>query len=574
MLETAHPMLLSLAALLIALLLDAVWQWPVAYHPLSLFKILTIKMGDKVVPSQRYSPLQHIISGSLGAIFLVVPLCLLLLTIRSLAELPHLFDLLILLVIIDFGRVQQYYQGVLSAERKQQKLLARETLSKIVKRDTAPLSDIGIAKAAVEGLILRFHYQYMVTIILYLVAGSVVALAYRLLLEVAWHWHCRDPKFALFVRPVRAILAVIQGITLPLTFVLISLTNNPFSVLSALFRAPLRSISAWVLAAFGGALGIRLSGPAIYQGHKLRFAKVGGSKEIKLSDLVYAKRAVERLKILVIAMVMIVVGFAVASVYAADNQKRHQRIIALAPHLTEWVYSLGMENQLVAVSEYSDYPAAAKSLPRVANYQGADLKKIIALAPTLVLAWEGGNKAQDIARLHSLGINVFVSKPLRPVDIGEELAQLAELLGVPERGLQHQRELRKQLDSIRQAYQQTPKLRAFYYLWTTPLMTVGPNAWANQLLGYCNSETIFANAEVDYPQVSMKEVILRQPDILVAASSDNVTQQEIFWRDKRDVLKAPLITAEPDILSRFTLRLPPALAQLCESIHANVISEN
>lgn len=315
MLETANPFFLSVCVLLIALLVDTVWQWPVAYHPLSLLQILANKMGNKVVPSASYAKSQHVISGMLGAMLLVVPLCLLLLTIRSLAEIPSLFDLLVLLVIIDFGRTQQYYNAVLLAERKKQKLLARETLAKLVKRDTATLSDIGIAKAAVESLVLRFHHQYIMSVVIYLVAGSVAALAYRMLLEITWQWHFRTPKFAFFVRPARAMVGALQSLLLVVTLFLIGLTNNPLTSFGALLRAPVKNCSAILLAAFGGALGVSLSGPAIYQGSKLRFPKVGGKREIKLSDLVYAKRAVDRLRILVIAIVVIAVAWLGAFYY-------------------------------------------------------------------------------------------------------------------------------------------------------------------------------------------------------------------------------------------------------------------
>lgn len=106
-----------------------------------------------------------------------------------------------------------------------------------------------------------------------------------------------------------------------------------------------------------------------------------------------------------------------------------QRIVSLAPHTTELVYSLKAENRLLAVSDYSDYPEAAKALPRIASYQGVNFEALVKLQPDLVLVWQGGNKPQDIQRISSLGYRLFISSPQHPADIADEVEALGELLG-------------------------------------------------------------------------------------------------------------------------------------------------
>ncbi|GGW97809.1 helical backbone metal receptor [Alteromonas halophila] len=251
---------------------------------------------------------------------------------------------------------------------------------------------------------------------------------------------------------------------------------------------------------------------------------------------------------------------------ALSAQAGNERIVSLAPHLTEWVYSLEQEHALLAVSAYSNYPAAAKKLPRVADYQGADLSAIATLDPTLILAWEGGNRPQDIARLQSLGYDVFVSRIDQPVDIASEIERLAMRLGVKNQAIPLTQHFRQALIGLRNRYQTASPMAAFYYSWTAPLMSIGSSAWPNKLLNICGATTIFADSPADYPQVSLQQVIQRQPDVLIAASNKDQAEHQTFWAPHRKVLTAPLITVNPDITSRFTLRLPAELSKLCASL--------
>lgn len=252
----------------------------------------------------------------------------------------------------------------------------------------------------------------------------------------------------------------------------------------------------------------------------------------------------------------------------ANSVFAEQRIVTLAPHLTEWAYSLDVGDSLVGVSAYSDYPDAAKALPQVADYNGVNFRALMALSPDLVLAWDGGNKPQDIARLKQLGYTVFLSSVHTPDDIADELEALGKLVNKGPHATTLASAFRARLSQLRRKYQRTETMPVFYYSWTSPLMTVGDNAWANRLLSVCGARTIFSDAPSDYPQVSLQEVLKRQPALLIAATRSSAQQANVFWEPHRNVLQVPLITVDPDVTSRFTLRLIPALSALCNSVAA------
>ncbi len=260
-----------------------------------------------------------------------------------------------------------------------------------------------------------------------------------------------------------------------------------------------------------------------------------------------------------IALLLLVTVF-ITPLHAAE------RIVTLSPHLTEWMYSLGAEDRLVGVSAFSDYPPAASDKPVIADYQGVDFTALMALEPDLVLAWGGGNKPQDIARLKSLGLEVYISQPQTLDDIGTELLEVAALTGQTDIGQTLVTGYRHELEQIKQKYQQLATVKVFYYMWSQPLMTIGKGAWANKILASCGAESVFIDSPIDYPEVSVKQVLLRQPALLIAASEQSVETLEHFWTPHRSVIKAPLVTADANALHRFTLRITQAIDTLCQRI--------
>jgi iron complex transport system substrate-binding protein len=106
-----------------------------------------------------------------------------------------------------------------------------------------------------------------------------------------------------------------------------------------------------------------------------------------------------------------------------------QRIISLAPHLTETLFAAGAGERVVGSVEYSNYPPAAAAIARVGSYAQIDLERVIALRPDLIIGWQSGNAAAHLARLRALGFAVYVSQPDRIEDVASEIERLGVLAG-------------------------------------------------------------------------------------------------------------------------------------------------
>lgn len=256
-------------------------------------------------------------------------------------------------------------------------------------------------------------------------------------------------------------------------------------------------------------------------------------------------------------------------------ESKQQRIVSLSPHLTEMVFALGREKQLVAVSDYSDFPysqgcmdeACTTKLPSVANYQGADIASIIRLKPTLILAWDGGNKAQDIARLKQLGYPVFSSAPANIEELMEETLALGKMLNAVKVSLKLHANMVAQIQSIKSQYADK-STNALYYMNEQPLSGMGSDVWINSLLSLCNINNIYAALPAAYAQFSLADIIRKQPEVIIAATQQTLNSVNAFWAPHQPVYQPRIVTANPDALHRFTPRALVEVAVLCKKVHS------
>ncbi len=288
-----------LLVLWLAIAIDAIWRWPQRTHPLTFMRYLLRQMGRKVLPSADYGPTQHYISGALAATVLLSPLVICLALLVYMAEYPVFFEAFTLVVLLDFGYQRQQYNKVLKSIGRNKKSLSREMVSTMTARQCDTLTDVGIAKAAIEALWLKFLYLYCGVIFYFIIAGPIGALIYRLLLLTSWQWHYRAKGMSYFAMPVRRVVSFLVIPPAVIGGMLTLMVNHPFRAVKAMKHAPVKDKTSLLLALLGGMLNIKLGGPAIYDNKKYRYPRVGGSKEVKYSHMLLARSTIVYAMILV-----------------------------------------------------------------------------------------------------------------------------------------------------------------------------------------------------------------------------------------------------------------------------------
>lgn len=245
-------------------------------------------------------------------------------------------------------------------------------------------------------------------------------------------------------------------------------------------------------------------------------------------------------------------------------------IISLAPHVTELLFAAGAGKQVVGVVSFSDFPAAAKTLPLVGAYNAFDLEAILALKPDLVIAWKSANPAASLEKLRAMSIPVFVSEPLQLEDVASNLERFGVLAGTSTVANVASAQYRKRLNELRSKYSHKASVSVFYQIWHQPLMTVNGEHIISQVIELCGGRNVFAGLPALAPKISLEPVLLKDPEVIVAGNSalnhPGWKEEWRRWPNMRAVKNDHLFYVNPDIIQRHTPRILKGAELLCRQL--------
>jgi len=244
-----------------------------------------------------------------------------------------------------------------------------------------------------------------------------------------------------------------------------------------------------------------------------------------------------------------------------------QRIISLAPHTTELLFAAGAGSKVVGVSEYSDYPEAAKHLPSVGSSTALDLERIIASKPDLVVFWGSGNSQAQVAKLRAAGIAVFESEPREFNDIATSLERLGTLAGTTSAAQPAADAFRAHLQQLQNQYAHRPPIKVFFEVWRSPLMTLNDQHLTSKAIQLCGGENVFGKLSQLAPTVNTEAVLQANPEAIVSGGTSDDALAE--WRKFPQLLAVKngnLLTVNSDTLTRGTPRILDGAQVLCKQL--------
>lgn len=280
--------------------------------------------------------------------------------------------------------------------------------------------------------------------------------------------------------------------------------------------------------------------------------------------------------LLILLILLPFVGAARAQIRVTDDEGAAlvlkapaQRIVSIAPHLTELLFAAGAGPQVVAVSAYSDYPEAAKRLPQIGDAVLLDLERIVALKPDLVVVWANGSSPQQLQRLRAAGLPVFSSAGRDLAHIAATLRVLGRLAGTEAVAEARAAAFERQLSELRARYAGRTPLTVFYQIWHQPLMTVNGQHPITEALTICGARNPFAALPQLVPQVSAEAVLAARPQAIVTGRLDaSLPDQLDSWRALKSMAGTALLTVNPDRLHRATDRMADGVQELCLKLDA------
>lgn len=247
-----------------------------------------------------------------------------------------------------------------------------------------------------------------------------------------------------------------------------------------------------------------------------------------------------------------------------------RRIVSLAPHITENLFAAGAGARIVGAVDYSDFPEAAKRIPRVGGYSRPDMEAIVALKPDLVLAWQSGNPDAVVGKLKSLGLTVYQSQPDRLEDIPDGIEKMGRLAGTEAAAAREADRFRRRLADLRGQYAGRAAVPVFYQVWHRPLLTVGGGQIISDVIRLCGGVNVFAALPGKAPGVSVESVLAADPEAIVASGMgrDAVVGLEDWrrWTQLKATARGNLFFVPSDLMQRPTPRLLEGAEQLCRHL--------
>ena len=245
-------------------------------------------------------------------------------------------------------------------------------------------------------------------------------------------------------------------------------------------------------------------------------------------------------------------------------KKPAHRIISLSPDITEILFDIGAGSQVVGVVSGSDYPDAAKHIPRIGSYLGIDLEKILVLHPDLIVTWDHVFLRQTRAfKQFSIPVYTVMSKNLE--DIARTMKNLSILTGQEKHGFQQAQQWMRTLATIKKKYHRQKTVSVFYQLGSYSLMTINQDSWINQVITFCGGHNVFANTKKIATEVSLEAVIYANPQVIIndGRAADWQKRWQAFPMMKA-VKYGNLYRISPDLIERAGPRLLQGTAQVCD----------
>jgi iron complex transport system substrate-binding protein len=264
-----------------------------------------------------------------------------------------------------------------------------------------------------------------------------------------------------------------------------------------------------------------------------------------------------------------------------DFPRPPQRVVTLAPNLTEFVYAVGAGATLVGTMDTSNFPEAAQRVPRIGDYQRLDVERILALKPDVILVWHHGNQGRELGQLEAAGLKLFYLEPKRLEDVPATLERVGALLGHESQARPLAAQWRRDLAALRARHASDAPVSVFFQVWSQPLMTLNGQHLVSDILALCGGRNVFASLPALAPQVSLESVVAADPEVIMSAREfapdrpmwRREPQRKAFdtWRPFRQltaVRRGWFFTVPGDLLTRQGPRVLEGAAAVCEALDA------
>jgi iron complex transport system substrate-binding protein len=258
--------------------------------------------------------------------------------------------------------------------------------------------------------------------------------------------------------------------------------------------------------------------------------------------------------------------------------ERTDRLISLAPSITETLYALGLGDQVVGDVDDSDYPPEAMTKPHVGPDLNPSLERIVALKPDLVLGSAEANRVETVHQLEDLRIPVYGLRAHNVDDMLRSVIDLGQVLGREVQARQLVRELRRRIEVVEASVRTKPHPKVLFVVWYRPLITAGPGTFISDVIGRAGGASISDDLSREWPRMNLEDVLTRDPDVILFPRSVSLSPAlDEFgrlpgWKDLRAV-KSGRMHFVSETIVRPSPRLINALEEVARVLHPSAAGD-
>ena len=258
-----------------------------------------------------------------------------------------------------------------------------------------------------------------------------------------------------------------------------------------------------------------------------------------------------------------------------DISEVPERIISFGPNITEILFALGLEESIVGVSDFCDYPEAAKAKPKVGSAFGPSIEKVVDLEPDLVVTVEHEQLNRE---LEGVGVKFVILDPMDIDGILENIEMVAEITGKAKEGEQLVEDMRDRISRVVELVEGASEVSVFCMVDATDPnnpWTGGRDSFLNDIISMVGGENAAAQAQGDWVQMSIEQIVASDPDIIIIQTmaggvptvSREVLEEHPIWQEMSAVKQDRIYFVNGDLVSRHGPRIVEGLEEVARIIH-------
>lgn len=257
---------------------------------------------------------------------------------------------------------------------------------------------------------------------------------------------------------------------------------------------------------------------------------------------------------------------------------RIDRIVSLAPNLTEIVYAVGAGDRLVGNTTFCNYPAAAKDVAKVGDTLQPSIERILALRPQLVLVSTASQLEAFTKQLNEHQIAVYVTDPRDLDGVFRSIASVGDLVNEPAAAAELVKQLRARDEQVERAVTGLPRVSVFFQLSGQPLYSAGKTSFVTNLIERAGGRSVTADVNEAWPRLSDEAALASRPEAIIMLSGDAMgtaanTKVAAALRDSPAAHNGRVYLINGDLLTRPGPRLVDGLEQMAHALHPAAFKE-